>query len=93
MAEYMPGSFDCLITDVSMPGRSGLELLERLRNLGSTIPVIIVTADASPATRARAAKSGAHAFLTKPVNSDELVLHLRSALRRAGNGQEPPVHG
>ena len=93
MAEYMPGNFDCLITDVSMPGRSGLELLERLRSLGSTIPVIIVTADASPATRSRATKSGVYAFLTKPVNSDELSAHLRSALRRGGNGQEPSSDG
>jgi two-component system, LuxR family, response regulator FixJ len=93
MADYVPGSFDCLITDVSMPGRSGLELLERLRSLGSTMPVIIVTADASAATRSRAMKSGVQAFLTKPVKSDELIAHLRSALRRTGNGQEPRFDG
>jgi len=93
MADYAPGSFDCLITDVSMPGRSGLELLERLRSLGSTLPVIIVTADASATTRSRATKSGVHAFLTKPVNSDELIAHLRSALQRTGNGQEPRSDG
>ena len=45
MAEYVPGRFDCLITDVSMPGHSGLDLLQRLRAIGSSMPVIIVTAD------------------------------------------------
>ena len=45
MAEYVPGRFDCLITDVSMPGHSGLDLLQQLRSLGSSMPVIIVTAD------------------------------------------------
>jgi FixJ family two-component response regulator len=93
MAEFVPGKFDCLITDVSMPGRSGIELLQRLRSLGSSLPVIVITADTNPATRSRAMKSGAHAFLTKPVNSDTLFQHLQSALSRGGNGQEPPSHG
>lgn len=98
MAEYVPGEFDCLITDVSMPGRSGIELLQRLRSLGSRMPVIFVTADTRPATRSHAISSGAHAFLTKPVSSETLFQHLQSALGRAGpprggNGQEPPSDG
>lgn len=83
MAEYKPDRFDCLITDVSMPGRSGLELQERLRELGSSMPVIIVTADTSPATRARALSGGALACLTKPVDDDALFHHLQSALNHA----------
>jgi FixJ family two-component response regulator len=84
MAEYGRDHFDCLITDVSMPGRSGLELQERLRELGSSMPVIIITADTSPATRARALRGGAVACLTKPINGDVLFRHLESALNRAG---------
>ena len=84
MAEYARDHFDCLITDVSMPGRSGLELQERLRELGSSMPVIIITADTSPATRARALRGGAVACLTKPINGDVLFRHLESALNRAG---------
>jgi two-component system, LuxR family, response regulator FixJ len=83
MAEYVPDQFDCLITDVSMPGRSGLELQERLRELGSPMPVIIITADTSPSTRGRALSAGAFACLTKPVNDDVLFRHLQSALNRA----------
>ena len=98
MAEYVPGRFDCLITDVSMPGHSGLELLQRLRSIGSSMPVIIITADASPTTRSRAMKGGAHAYLTKPVSSEALHRHLQSALRREGSrpdddGQETPSDG
>jgi two-component system, LuxR family, response regulator FixJ len=84
MAEYIPGRFDCLITDVSMPGHSGLDLLQRLRSIGSSIPVIVVTADTNPTTRLRAIGAGAHAYLTKPASSDALVGHLQSALRRTG---------
>jgi FixJ family two-component response regulator len=82
MAEYQPDRFDCLITDVSMPGRSGLELQERLRELGSSMPVIVISADTNAATRARALSGGALACLTKPVNDDVLLRHLESALNR-----------
>ena len=86
MAEYAPGSFDCLITDVSMPGRSGLDLLYHLRSIDASMPVIIITGDPSPTTRSRANRGGANAYLTKPVSSDALSRHLQSALRHAGCG-------
>lgn len=88
MAEYQPDRFDCLITDVSMPGRSGLELQERLRELGSSMPVIVITADTSAATRARALSGGALACLTKPVKDDVLLRHLESALNRTGGARD-----
>jgi FixJ family two-component response regulator len=88
MAEYVPNQFDCLITDVSMPGQSGVELQERLRELGSSIPVVIITADTSPATRARAMSGGALACLTKPVNDNVLLHHLQSVLNDAGNSRD-----
>ena len=94
LAEYVPGQFDCLITDVRMSGISGLELQQRLRALGSSMPIIIVTSATDPMTRARALEGGAHAFLTKPVSNDVLIHHLKSALnwnsaRDGGEEQEP----
>lgn len=93
MAEYVPGKFGCLITDVSMPGRSGLDLLQHLRSIGSAIPVILVTADTNPATRSRAMRGGAYAYLTKPVSSDALFHHLQSALRQVGSGPDGEGRG
>lgn len=84
MAEYIPGSFDCLITDVSMPGHSGLDLLQHLRSIGSAMPVIVITADVNPATRSRAIRYGAHAYLTKPIETEALLLHLQAALGLTG---------
>ena len=80
LAEYAPGQFECLITDVRMPGISGLELQQRLRALGSSMPVIIITSATDPRTRARALEGGALAFLAKPVSDDVLIRHLKSAL-------------
>ena len=93
MAEYVPDRFACLMTDVSMPGHSGLDLLQHLRSLGSAMPVIIVTADTNPATRSRAMRGGAYAYLTKPVSSDALFRHLQSALRHVGSSPDGDEQG
>ena len=84
MADYVPGRFDCLITDVSMPGHSGLDLLQHLQSMGSAMPVILITADTNPATRSRAMRCGAHAYLTKPIETEALFQHLQSALGLTG---------
>jgi two-component system, LuxR family, response regulator FixJ len=84
MADYVPGRFDCLITDVSMPGHSGLDLLQHLRTIDSAMPVIVITADINPTTRSRAMKGGANAYLTKPIETEALLRHLQSALRLTG---------
>lgn len=82
LAEYEPGLFDCIITDVRMPGISGLDLLRRLRSFDAPMPVIVITSDTNPRTCAQALDEGAHAFLTKPVEDHVLLGHLKSALGR-----------
>ena len=86
LAAYAPGRFDCLITDIRMPGVSGLELLRLLRAQGSSLPVIVVTSAMDPGTRSRAMEEGATAYLTKPVSDETLIRHLTAALARG----EPP---
>src|SRR5262245_23726783 len=54
LAAYEPGLFDCIITDVRMPGISGLDLLRRLRSLDQPVPVIVITSDTNPRTCAQA---------------------------------------
>ncbi|PVE22654.1 hypothetical protein DC522_20095 [Microvirga sp. KLBC 81] len=80
LASDAPDRFDCLITDIRMPGISGLELLQQLKAKGSTVPVIIVTSVTDPLIRSRALESGAHAYLTKPVTDDVLLQSLKTAL-------------
>jgi FixJ family two-component response regulator len=70
----------CLITDMRMPGMTGLELLESLVALGKLIPTILITAFPNAADRARALKAGVHCYLPKPFDEKDLLACLRSAL-------------
>ncbi len=84
LSAHGSGSFDCLITDIRMPGIGGLELLRRLRSAGSTMPVIVVTSYTDPAVRERAMDCGACAYLTKPLADETLLQSLKSALGEEG---------
>jgi two-component system, LuxR family, response regulator FixJ len=86
LAAYTPASFDCLITDVRMPGMNGLQLQQKLKSLGSTIPVIVVTSSNDPLIRSRMLEDGAMAYLSKPVKDEVLLRHVMTAL-----GREYPV--
>jgi FixJ family two-component response regulator len=74
------GDTSCLITDVQMPGMSGLDLQDRLIAGGHRIPIIFVTAFPEERSRARAFKAGACGFLSKPFRDDRLIECLDRAL-------------
>lgn len=80
LAAYAPGKFDCLVTDLRMPGMGGLELQQELRARGATMPVIVVTSSLSPVSQQRAMEQGAFAYLIKPVSHEVLLQQLRAAL-------------
>lgn len=89
LAEHVPGRFAGLITDLNLLGESGLQLQQRLRTLDPALPVIIISAQSDPATRARALASGALAYLTKPINDQALLRHLVAVLNRAPSPGSP----
>lgn len=64
---------DCIITDIQMPGLSGIELKQHLDALGVATPVIMVTARTEPSLHARAKASGAACVLQKPFQEADLV--------------------
>jgi len=75
---------DVAITDLKMPGKGGLELLDGLRRLNPEIPVIVATAFGTVKSAVDAMKRGAADYLTKPIDLDELeVLLARTLERRA----------
>jgi FixJ family two-component response regulator len=70
----------CLITDVQMPGMSGLDLQDRLIAQGSRIPIILITAFPEQAIQSRAQAGGALACLEKPFRCATMIKLLRQAL-------------
>ena len=84
-----PASVDCVIADVHMPGMNGLTMLEKLREGGSNVPVIVLSALDPETTRAEALARGADAYFSKPVNSDDLmdcmvrVVNARDGMKRS----------
>jgi EAL domain-containing protein (putative c-di-GMP-specific phosphodiesterase class I) len=72
--------FDVVLSDISMPGMSGIEFLKSLRKLHLDVPVVLMTGGATLQTAVKAVEYGAFRYLTKPVPRDE----LEDVLRRAG---------
>jgi FixJ family two-component response regulator len=79
---------ECLITDVQMPGMSGVELQSRLIANGNRTPVIFVTADPDEGTRERALSAGALGFLRKPFSVDSLIACLDRATGGHNSGSQ-----
>jgi two-component system, LuxR family, response regulator FixJ len=81
----------CIITDVRMPGTNGIDLLRRLRQLKSPLPVIVITGHGDVPLAVEAMKEGAVNFLEKPFDEDALLAAIRTALaERASNGERQP---
>ncbi|MEF8731739.1 MAG: response regulator [Candidatus Accumulibacter meliphilus] len=86
--------YELLLLDLGLPGRSGLEVLARLRRSGNDIPVLIITARDAVADRIRGLDSGADDYLVKPFDLDELSARMRALLRRHAGRASPVIeHG
>ncbi len=73
---------DCIILDIRMPAGGGTTVFRYLKMSAetSTIPIVFLTADASPETKKKALEEGAEAFLTKPFQAEDLLRTVRDIL-------------
>lgn len=88
LAAMAQEAFDLVISDIRMPGLSGLDLLRRLREEGSDTEVILITAYASAESAIEALKLGAFDYVTKPFQVDELLHVVKNALERGSLREE-----
>jgi DNA-binding NtrC family response regulator len=77
-------SFDVLLTDLNLPNMNGIELCERIVANRPDIPVIVITAFGSMETAISAIRAGAYDFVTKPIDTEFLVLALDRAVKHRG---------
>jgi CheY-like chemotaxis protein len=91
LAELRSRKYDAVLSDVTMPGLSGFDLVKRLRAEGDDIPVVLMTGDprllslhGRAVEHGVAGATGVTRYLTKPVESDTLVMALRAAIRLRG---------
>jgi len=75
-------SFDLVLTDLNMPGLSGIDLLNKIRQISPEIHVIIITGYASLRSAIDAIRGGAYDYLTKPFQVDELYVVVNNAVER-----------
>jgi DNA-binding response OmpR family regulator len=75
------GDFDLMVLDLGLPGRDGLSILAELRERGSTMPVVILTARDDVETLVTGLELGASDFIAKPFRFDELLARIRTRLR------------
>ena len=76
------GRFDLLILDLNLPRQDGLDVLHALRDEGTAIPVVILTARSSVSELVTGFQGGADDYMTKPFSFDELLVRLRARLRK-----------
>jgi len=81
--------FDLLILDLMLPGQNGLSICQKLRELGSNAPILMLTARRQTMDKVVGLRTGADDYLTKPFKMAELLARVDALMRRAGPGKIP----
>jgi two-component system, OmpR family, alkaline phosphatase synthesis response regulator PhoP len=84
--------FDMMILDIMLPGQSGLAVCQKVRQLGSNAPILMLTARRQTMDKVIGLRTGADDYLTKPFKMVELLARVDALLRRAGAGKTA-AHG
>ena len=72
LKKLIPGVWDIIFLDIKLPGRDGMELQQRIKNVDSNATIIMITAYTSVDTAVKSLKEGAYDYVTKPVDPDYL---------------------
>jgi len=89
LLKYNKGSYDLCVLDVMMPKKDGFTLAKEIREKDKTTPLIFLTAKSLKEDILEGLKIGADDYITKPFNSEELLLRVQAILRRSGAKEDP----
>jgi two-component system KDP operon response regulator KdpE len=94
LAEIRRREPDLVMLDLGLPGMDGIEMIRRLREGGSAVPIIVLTSRTDEAGKVEALDLGADDYVTKPFGMDELLARIRAALRHRlqQEGERPLFH-
>lgn len=81
--ELYKTTFDCIVSDIMMPGVDGFEFAKTVRSLNSDIPILFMSARDDFASKQRGFRIGIDDYMTKPIDLDELLLRIGALLRRS----------
>jgi two-component system, OmpR family, KDP operon response regulator KdpE len=81
LAQMARSAVDVLVLDLGLPDMDGLEVIRKLRDEGSAVPIIVLSSRSDEVAKVRALDLGADDYVTKPFGVDELLARIRAALR------------
>jgi two-component system OmpR family response regulator len=87
--QHLP--FDAAVLDLGLPALDGVAVLDRLRGGGSRLPVLVLTARARWSDKLSAFNAGADDYVTKPFETDEVIVRLRALIRRSTGHVRPEL--
>lgn len=88
LEQFQKGTFDLCITDVMMPKKDGFSMAKELRAINASIPIIFLTAKTLKEDVLEGFKLGGDDYITKPFNSEELLLRIKAVMRRSARHED-----